>query len=54
MGNKDIVKLLIDHDADGRIHPVTRYSPLYISCFKGWIDVVDLLLKVSTSTCKEV
>ncbi|XP_065214793.1 leucine-rich repeat serine/threonine-protein kinase 1 isoform X2 [Planococcus citri] len=45
MGNKDIVKLLIDNDADGRIHPVTRYSPLYISCFKGWIDVVDILLK---------
>ena len=49
MGNKDVVKLLIENNADGRIHPVTRYSPLYISCFKGWVDVVDILLKVNFS-----
>nr|XP_018906420.1 PREDICTED: leucine-rich repeat serine/threonine-protein kinase 1 isoform X2 [Bemisia tabaci] len=45
MGRKDIVKLLLEHDADGRIHPVTRYSPLYIACFKQCKEVVDILLK---------
>jgi FOG: Ankyrin repeat len=34
-GKKPLVKLLLDHGADGRIHPVTRYSPLYIAAFKG-------------------
>lgn len=47
LGRKDIVKALLDTEADGRIHPVTRYSPLYIACFKGHRDVVELLLKVS-------
>ncbi|KAG8262246.1 hypothetical protein J6590_056309 [Homalodisca vitripennis] len=45
LGRKDIVKALLDADADGRIHPVTRYSPLYIACFKGHKDVAELLLK---------
>lgn len=45
MGRKDVVKLLLEHDADGRIHPVTRYSPLYIACFKQCKEVVDILLK---------
>lgn len=46
MGRKDIVKTLLDVEADGRIHPVTRYSPLYIACFKGHKDVVEVVLKV--------
>uniref|UniRef100_A0A1B6DQ53 non-specific serine/threonine protein kinase n=1 Tax=Clastoptera arizonana TaxID=38151 RepID=A0A1B6DQ53_9HEMI len=45
MGRKDIVKSLLEVEADGRIHPVTRYSPLYIACFKGHKDVVEILLK---------
>ncbi|XP_050423466.1 leucine-rich repeat serine/threonine-protein kinase 1 [Adelges cooleyi] len=45
LGRKDLVKLLIDHKADGKIHPVTRYSPLYIAAFKGKKDIVELLLK---------
>lgn len=46
VGRKDIVKLLLDHKADGRIHPITRYSPLYIVAFKGKKDIVEILLKV--------
>ena len=46
MGSKEMVKVLIEHKADGRIHPVTKYSPLYISCFKGWTAIVEILLKV--------
>lgn len=46
VGRKDIVKMLLDHKADGRIHPITRYSPLYIVAFKGKKDVVEILLKV--------
>lgn len=49
VGRKDVVKVLLDTEADGRIHPVTRYSPLYIACFKGHKDVVELLLKVITN-----
>ncbi|KAI5703280.1 hypothetical protein M8J75_009878 [Diaphorina citri] len=44
-GKKPLVKLLLDHGADGRIHPVTRYSPLYIAAFKGHKDIVELILK---------
>ena len=29
-GHKDVVSHLIAAGADGRIHPVTKYSPLYI------------------------
>lgn len=46
VGKKDIVKMLLDHKANGRIHPITRYSPLYIVAFKGKKDVVEILLKV--------
>jgi ankyrin repeat protein len=47
MGQKEIVKTLLEHNADGRIHPVTKYSPLYIACYNGKKDIVELLLKVS-------
>ena len=42
-----MVRLLLDHGAEGRIHPVTRYSPLYIAAYNGRKDVVEVMLKVS-------
>ncbi|CAH0558750.1 unnamed protein product [Brassicogethes aeneus] len=44
VGNKDIVKLLLDYGADGRCHSVTKYSPLYIACYHGHQEIVELLL----------
>ncbi|XP_022246027.1 leucine-rich repeat serine/threonine-protein kinase 1-like [Limulus polyphemus] len=44
-GQKEIVSLLLDHGADGRIHPVTKYSPLYISCYYGRKNIAEILLK---------
>ena len=32
-GHKEVVSHLIVAGADGRIHPVTKYSPLYIGTF---------------------
>ncbi|XP_050296551.1 leucine-rich repeat serine/threonine-protein kinase 1 isoform X5 [Anthonomus grandis grandis] len=43
-GNRQIVKILLDHGADGRCHSVTKYSPLYISCYQGHREVVEMLL----------
>lgn len=43
-GRKELVRVLLDSGADGRCHPVTRYSPLYISCYHGHKDIVELLL----------
>ncbi|KAE8744037.1 hypothetical protein FOCC_FOCC009321 [Frankliniella occidentalis] len=45
LGHREMVQDLLDRHADGRIHPVTRYSPLYIACFKGRKDVVQIVLK---------
>lgn len=45
MGHKDIVRLLLDHGADCRMHPVTKYCPLYIACYNGKLEIVELLLK---------
>ncbi|KYM96488.1 Leucine-rich repeat serine/threonine-protein kinase 1 [Cyphomyrmex costatus] len=44
-GHKDIVRLLLDHGADCRIHPVTKYCPLYIACYHGKLEIVELLLR---------
>lgn len=46
MGHKEIANLLIGHGADARVHPVTKYSPLYIACYNGHKEIVELLLKV--------
>jgi ankyrin repeat protein len=43
-GFKDIVQLLISKGADGRIHPVTKYSPLYIAAYHGRKEIVEILL----------
>ncbi|KAG7189414.1 hypothetical protein KM043_017118 [Ampulex compressa] len=45
MGHKDIVRLLLDHGADCRIHPVTKYCPLYIACYNGKVEIVEILLR---------
>lgn len=45
MGHKDIVRLLLDHGADCRSHPVTKYSPLYIACYNGKCEIVDIILR---------
>ncbi|XP_072749395.1 leucine-rich repeat serine/threonine-protein kinase 1 [Anoplolepis gracilipes] len=44
-GHKDIVRLLLDHGADCRSHPVTKYCPLYIACYHGKVEIVELLLR---------
>lgn len=44
-GHKDIVRLLLDYGADCRIHPVTKYCPLYIACYHGKVEIVESLLR---------
>ncbi|GAB6033061.1 hypothetical protein CHUAL_012677 [Chamberlinius hualienensis] len=44
-GQKDMVKLLLENGADGRVHLVTKYSPLHIACYNGKKEIVKLLLK---------
>lgn len=44
-GQKDVVKLLLDHGADCTIHPVTKYCPLYIACYNGKLEIVEMLLR---------
>ena len=40
-----MVNFLLDKGADGRIHSVTKYSPLYIAAYNGRRDIVEILLK---------
>ena len=44
-GHRDVVSFLIESGADGRMHPVTKYSPLYIAAYNGKKDIVEILLK---------
>lgn len=44
-GHRDLVQYLIERGADGRSHPVTKYTPLYIAAYNGHKDVVELLLR---------
>uniref|UniRef100_A0A6A7FVB2 non-specific serine/threonine protein kinase n=2 Tax=Hirondellea gigas TaxID=1518452 RepID=A0A6A7FVB2_9CRUS len=44
-GHKEMVRLLLEHGADDRIHPVTKYSPLYVACYYGRKDIAEILLK---------
>lgn len=36
---------MCENGADGRVHPVTKYSPLYIACYYGHREVVTYLLE---------
>ncbi|KAH0560147.1 leucine-rich repeat serine/threonine-protein kinase 1 [Cotesia glomerata] len=45
LGHRDIVRLLLDNGADCRSHPVTKYCPLYIACYNGKLEIVELLLR---------
>ena len=44
-GQKEVVKFLIEKGAAAVIHPVTKYSPLYIAAYNGKKDIVEILLK---------
>ena len=44
-GQKEVVKYLIERGARAIIHPVTKYSPLYIAAYNGKKDIVEILLK---------
>ena len=40
-----MVELSVSHGADGRPHPITRYSPLYVACHTGRIKIAEALVK---------
>jgi len=40
------VDILLENGSDGRIHPVTKYSPLYIAAYHGHRAIVGKLLTV--------
>lgn len=44
-GHLEIVAMLIAAGSDGRQHPVTKYTPLYISAYHGRLQICELLLK---------
>jgi ankyrin repeat protein len=44
-GHKEVVTFLLEKGSDGRIHAVTKYSPLYVAAFNGRRDIVEVLLK---------
>jgi ankyrin repeat protein len=45
-GNPKIVKLLLDNGAIARPHYYTKYSPLYIACHMGNIEIAQMILEV--------
>ncbi len=45
LGNGKILGMLLDGGADGRAHPVTKYSPLYVACHNGHLGVSKVLLE---------
>jgi ankyrin repeat protein len=46
-GVNGVVRILLENGADGRIHPVTKYSPLYIAAYHGHKEILNQLLDVS-------
>lgn len=44
-GQREVVKYLLERGARAQIHPVTKYSPLYIAAYNGKKDIVEILLK---------
>lgn len=44
-GHLEIVKKLIHAGADGRVHPTTKYSPLYIAAYHGRLHICQILLE---------
>lgn len=50
-GNWAIVKLLISLGADGRQHPTTKYSPLYIAAYHGRLKICRHLLENFPQLC---
>ncbi|XP_022652148.1 leucine-rich repeat serine/threonine-protein kinase 1-like isoform X3 [Varroa destructor] len=53
-GEVELVKALIEFGADGRLHPLTRHSPLYIAASRGKKDVVDILLEQFPDLAKQM
>jgi ankyrin repeat protein len=45
-GNAQIVKLFLDHGAIARPHFYTKYSPLYIACHMGNMQIAQMILYV--------
>ena len=43
VGHKDIVKMLLDKQADVNIQTVTGITPLSISCHQGQEEISELL-----------
>ena len=46
-GNAQIVDLLLQNGAIARPHYYTKYSPLYISCHMGNVEISRIILDVS-------
>ena len=44
-GQREVVRYLIEKGASAVIHPVTKYSPLYIAAYNGKKEIVEILLK---------
>ena len=46
-GNPKIVDLLIEYGAIAKPHYYTKYSPLYIACHMGNLQIAQMILNVS-------